>query len=234
MPFCARDKGFRLTVLFAFALLFLGCNTPDNHITLIEIPSGAVAGVATECGILMLKKPVINVDDLFPIRHVYRDGVVRDEALVIKADEYLALLEPVSSRLNNARFLIDPLDLNEILYVGILNSDQEAEYLEAELLAGGAKGDFILCPELEEYPEVSTDGYGGIGLFSYRGGMEWLVGILSPFEAEIDGVTGRAYPYIGMDRIWEFIPYLHDNFTRKRKPFRPDFEHGVERDGSGQ
>jgi hypothetical protein len=230
----ARVKGMKLAAFFAPILIFLGCTTPDNHITLIEIPSGDVAGLATECGILALKKPIINPGDVFPIQHVYRDGVVQDEARVVNTDEYLALMEPVSSQLNNVRFLMYPLAEDETLYLGILDGDQDAEYLEAELLAGGAKGDFVLCSELIEYPEPSTDGYGGIGLFAYREGAMWLAGILSPFRAEIDGITGDAYPFIGMNKIMKFIPDLEDHFTRKRKPFRPDFEHGVERDGSGE
>ncbi len=220
---------------FWTVLVFLnGCATHDNHITLVDLPSGRVAGVATEVGVLMLNKSVVNVGDLYPIEHPFRDGVVTDEAKAVDSNESLALLKPVSARLYNARFLLYPLEPGEELYVGILDSDNDTVYLDAELVFDGAKGDLILCSDLEQYPEPSPDGYGGIGLFAYRDGGLWLTGILTPMTAVIDGVQGKVYPFINMDQIFRFLPELKDFVTPERRPFRPDFEHGVNRDGSGE
>jgi hypothetical protein len=219
-------------VLFA-VLLLSACSTPQNHITLVDVPSGTVAGVATERGVLILKEPAIKRRDVYAISHVYGNGVVKDDARVILTDEYLALLEPLSTRLNNTRFLLFPMAPDEELYVGILDTENDPRYLEADLFEGGARGDLVTCKELENYPVPTKNGYSGIGLFAYRDAL-WLVGILTPMKAEIPGVSETVYTFVGLDKFWDFLPDLNDNFSRDQKPFRPDLIYGVERDGSGE
>ncbi|MHC4941476.1 MAG: hypothetical protein ACYTG7_00500 [Planctomycetota bacterium] len=221
-------------ILFFSALIVSGCASPHNHITVVEVPSGDVAGVSTERGILVLKKPVIKLGDIYDIQHVYGNGIVEDNARVVDMDEYLALLAPVSSQLNNCRFLMYPIEPDEELHVGILDKDNEARYLAAMLYERGNLGDLVTCPELHEYPEPSPEGYGGIGLFAYRDGSQWLVGVLTSMKAEIPGANTEVYPFVGLDKIWDFMPDLKDRFTHEKKPFRPDFIYGVERDGTGE
>lgn len=221
-----------VAVLIA-VLLLCSCSTPQNHITIVDVPSGKVAGVATERGVLILKEPAVKRRDVYAISHHYGNGLVKDDARVILADEYLALLEPLSSRLNNIRFLLYPMEPDEELYVGILDPENDARYLEAILLDGGARGDLITCKELENYPMPTDNGYSGIGLFAYRDAL-WLVGILTPMKAEIPGIHDTVYSFVGLDKFWDFLPDVNDNFSRDQKPFRPDFIYGVERDGTGE
>ena len=191
--------------------------------------------MATEIGIVTLHDPAIREGDVYPFRHMYKNGEVRDEARVTRTDEYLALLEPVSSKLNTVRFLRYPLAQKEELYVGLLDEEGDAQYLPAERLHQGAHGDLVLCRELEKYPEaLEGRGYGGVGLFAYRDGYHWLAGLLTPLRAQVRGVAGMVYPFVPIERFLEFIPELKDQFNRERKPFRPDFEYGVNRDGSGE
>lgn len=212
----------------------IGCSSQENHITLVDVPSGQVAGIATERGILVLKKPAIKKGDTYSISHVYGNGIVPDEARVVDIDENLALLKPVSSNLNAVRFLLYPLDPEEELYVGVLDEDNDPYYLPSELFEGGVHGDLILCDELEDYPRPTSDGFGGIGVFAYRDGYHWLTGLLLPMKAQISGSMKEAYPFVGMESIVNFFPDLRDNFTRQKRPFRPDLELGLERDGSGE
>jgi hypothetical protein len=221
-------------LLILSALLVMGCTSPKNHITVVEVPSGDVAGVATERGILVLKKPVIKMGDIYDIQHIYGNGVVHDNARVVDMDEYLALLTPVSSQLNNCRFMMWPIEPDEELHVGILDKDDEPRYLIAKLYERGRLGDLIICPELHEYPMPTDEGYGGIGLFAHRNGSLWLVGVLTSMKAEIPGEGYVVYPFVGLDKIWDFMPDLLDRFTHEKKPFRPDFIYGVERDGTGE
>jgi len=221
-------------ILLAASFGLLGCEAPFNHITVVEVPSGTVAGVATENGILVLHKPAIKPDDIYPIMHAFGNGIVFDEAKVDDMDEYLALLTPLSSQLNTCRFLRFPMEPEEELYVGILDRENKARYLTAMLYKKGALGDFVICPELREYPEPSEEGYGGIGLFAYREGALWLAGVLTAMTAEIPGESEPVYPFVGLESIWRFLPELKNNFLREKKPTRPDFIYGVERDGSGE
>jgi hypothetical protein len=220
--------------LFLLFLWGAGCSTQGNHITLVEVPSGQVAGMATERGVLVLKKPAIKIGDLYPIQHVYGNGVVHDEARVEETDEYLALLTPLSSQLNNVRFLASPIEPEEALYIGILDENNEDLYLHAEMYQAGMMGDFVMCEELINYPEPSQDGYAGVGLFAERHGYLYLAGLLTPMTLDKPGLGAEIYAFLGIDQIYRFLPDLDNRFKQEQKPFRPDFIHGVERDGSGE
>ncbi len=234
MPLNAKTSVLPAVILVTLAIFFSGCRSQGNHLTVVDIPSGSVAGVATERGVLVLKTPSIRQGDVYPITQVYGNGLVPDNALVIDTDEHLALLDPHSSQLNNVRFLLYPLEPGEDLYLGVVDSDNEEEYIEAQLLDGGNRGDFIVCSDLDGYPQQGTNGYGGIGLYVKRRGYYWLSGILTPFSAELENGPDAVYPFVNIDKIWRFIPDLKDTFTREKKPFRPDFEYGLNRDGSGE
>jgi len=213
-----------------------GCRSQENHITLVDVPSGQVAGLATEQGILLLNTPSIKSGDIYSIRHIYGNSRLEDEAIVIHTDEYLAIMAPISVKLNMASFLRFPIKTEEELYIGVLDEDNDPVYLPAELFEKGAKGDFVLCKELHLYPEPIPDkGYGGLGLFAYRQDYLWLAGILTPMKAQISGVADDVYTFVGMDTILRFLPNnIEDLINRVKKPFRPDLEFGINRDGSGE
>ncbi|MBU0755667.1 MAG: hypothetical protein KJ645_11050 [Planctomycetes bacterium] len=224
----------KVSFLFLSFLFFWGCEAPHNHIALVEVPSGDVAGVATERGILLLNRPTLKLGDIYNIQHVFGNGVIYDQARVSDKDEYLALLTPQSSQLNNCRFMLFPLEVDDEIYVGVLDAENKPRYLPAELYEKGLRGDLVICRALSEYPFPTPEGYGGLGLFAYRDGSLWLAGILTSMKAEIGWFDEAVYPFIGLDEIWHFLPDLKDGYTRERKPFRPDFIYGVERDGSGE
>lgn len=225
---------FTTLLIMVTAFCVSGCQSPDNHLTLVDIPSGEVAGVATEKGIMVLKTPTVKAGDIYDIEHIYRNGTVYDQARVIDTNEYLALLTPVSSQLNNCRVLLFPVEPDEELYVGVLDNENKAYYLIADLVELGEKGDLITCIDLEKYPRPTPEGYGGTGLFAFRDGSLWLAGILTNVSAEMQGKKGKVYPFVGLDKIWRFITEAENKYSREKKPFRPDFIYGVERDGTGE
>jgi hypothetical protein len=213
----------------AAALLAVACTAPTPIEANVEIATarGVVRAVHTEDGIVALKELVPPDGTTITFRGRHDAGIFDDEALLLRATDEVALLAPISSRPNAARFGRYPAAAGERLFVEVRTGDHP-DLLECRLLDDGARGDLIALVE-GEMLDVATR-YCGAGVFAWREGTLELVGMLNGVVT----LEPAALAFIGLDEMTVLLPGTSNYFQRRALPRRADFEFGIPRDFAGE
>ncbi len=246
IPFPSRvtvDKSMRRAP-FSAALLLLaaGCvSRQPNDLVILDVPGAPRYAVSTEDGILALSADDLAVDAL-PILHWHGGDAIRDEAVVRHRSAGFGLLAPTSARIEYATFAaVDPLP-GESLWIQVLEDDPERRpaLVEASLFEDGARGDLLAIDEWFWSPDEVAADWVGAGVYVRRKGAYELVGVVNGLVADHPAPTTLSrwfgpralVAFAGLDAIAPTLPESSDYFSRRIRAFRPDFEHGLERDGS--
>ncbi len=230
-PHIARALGLVL------ACLLLGaCATPPpSHVARIW-PQGAqgapVLGLSTEDGVLVLADPSYKLGDLFDMQFPVGNSRVDDHGELIRINDNLAIIIPLTSRLAEGRFAETPMTELEQLYVAVRDEDDEPVMEEVTRWRNGAHGDLIVIPDDDAYDFAAR--YSGAGVYVNRYDRWQIVGVLSGLvvedsEPQPDEESIAAVGFIGLDEVARLVADRENYLTREEYPMRPDFEFGVKR-----
>lgn len=222
-----RRPALRLAAILC-ALPLAACHVPPPIEANVEFETGRgiVRGVSTEDGLLALREIVPESGEL-SFRYRRGNGLFDDRALLLRASDVLALLDPVTSRPNQARFAVYPAARDDRLFIEARTGDH-ADLLACRMLDEGRLGDFVVLDEGELHDVARR--YAGAGLFAWREGTLQLVGVLNGVYCE----DPAALAFIGLDEMSTLLPVTSNFFQRRAQPLRADFEYGIPRDFEGE
>lgn len=229
-------------ILPALTLLLAGCTSRlPNDLVILDVPGSPRYALSTEDGILALTEPDLSVDEL-PVLYWYRGAPVRDDARVLHLADDFGLLEMQSAKIHYAVFAAGDPAPDESLWIQVLEDDIERrpQLIEASLFEGGAYGDLLAIDEWFWAADEIAGDWVGAGVYVRRKGVYELVGIINGLVADHPRPSTwsrwfgpkELVTFAGLDSIAPTLPDSSDYFARRIRVFRPDFEHGLERDGS--
>jgi len=221
---------------------FAGCRTrqPDD-LLILDVPGAPRYVLATEDGVVALAGDDLAVDTL-PVSYWYRGDRVIDVANVEHRSADFGLLTLRSLKTGFATFAASEPEPGETIWVQILEDDLEhrPRMVELSLYRDGDYGDLLAVEEFGVTAEELAVEWNGAGIYVRRKGAYELVGILNGVVAANPEPSRWSewfgphdlLAFAGIDAIAPTLPRSSDYFARRIRMFRPDFEHGLESDGS--
>jgi hypothetical protein len=233
----APIRSLRASIL-APLVAFAACHTPlPNDLVLLEAPGAARFALSTEDGIVALAG-----DDIVaqvPCVQYWKGREIRDTLSMIQATPDLALLKPETARFTRSPFADDEVRPEETLYIQLLADDFERlpYVLEAHWHEDGRYGDLLEIDTWFVDEEDVVARFAGAGVYVKRMGNYEIVGLLNGTLASNPAPSGFfapeiLVPFVRLDQIATVLPNTSNYFERRPRPFRADFEHGLERDGT--
>ncbi len=224
-------------------LVAVGCHTPTpNDLVVLDLPGSARYALSTEDGIVAL-----GGDDLtgkVPAVQYWKGREIRDDLQIVQHDRDLTLLRPETAKFTLSTFASDDIEPGETLFIQLIQ-DQDFERLpyviECHWYRDGEMGDLLAVDTWNVDRERVAARFAGAGVYAKRKGVYEIVGILNGTLATIDSDTffGSMFgshiqllPFMRLDQIAGVLPRDSNFFERGPRAFRPDFEHGLNRDGS--
>ena len=217
-------------------LTAIGCASPTpNDLVRIDLPGLHRYALSTEDGLVALDHGDLVAEEV-PIAYPWEESLVVDDATIAARTGDLALLLPKTARLPRSDFAAEPARGDEELFVQIVEKPRQAwrpDLVPARLYRNGEFGDLLeLGGDLS--PEWLAAEFPGSGVYALRKGRYVIVGLLAGTLATSPGAEAEApplLPFLGLDAIAPVLPTDSDFFARRLRPFRPDFEYGLTRDG---
>lgn len=223
----------------SIAVALVGCGTPTpNDLVEIAIPGAERFAVSTEDGLVALADDDLGLDEL-PIRFYSRGTPYSDDADIVQRTGDFGLLAPRTARLPRREFGVEGPREGETVYVQVLELDDpehRPDLVAASLYQDGRFGDLLQIDEFGWTPTRVASQFAGAGIYAERDGRYVLVGIVNGTVCSNPdpGVLGpqELLPFAGLASIATVLPQSSDFFKRRIRAFRPDFEYGLEPDGS--
>lgn len=221
-------------------LCAVGCHTPTpNDLVLLEIPGQSRFALSTEDGILALAGDEL-VGEI-PAVQFWKGREIRDDLERIQQTQDLVLFKPKTARMTNSTFAAEDIHPDEMVYIQVINDDFERLPFvrEARWYHDGEFGDLLALEGWFADPEGLATTFAGAGVYVKRKGVYEIAGILCGTVATNPNPSffGRLFgpslllPFMRLDQIAPVLPQNSEFFNRGPRTFRPDFEHGLDREG---
>lgn len=235
-----RSAPRSLAALAALAA-FAACHTPlPNDLVLLEVKGASRFALSTEDGVVALAG-----DDLaaeLPAVQYWKGREIRDHLDLVQSTPDFALLKPKTAKFTRSTFAAYEIKPGEELFVQLIADDFERLpfVLDAHWYEDGRFGDLLAIDSWFVDEEAVASRFAGAGVYVKRLGVYEIVGILNgtlatnPNDSFATAVFGPRVlmPFVRLDQIADVLPQNSNFFQRTVRPFRPDFEHGLEPDGS--
>lgn len=235
------SKVAAVSSLGALAVL-AACHAPTpNDLVTLQLAGNPRYALSTEDGVLAIDGDDVQTAEV-PIMQWYEGREVPDDATIVQRASDLVLMKAKTSRLNFSTFAGDPPQPDEHLFIGVIGSDFEhrGELIGVSLYEDGKYGDLLEVEDWFVGEESLVTRFAGAGVYANRAGVYQIVGVITgtlasnpnpSLFARIFG-PGTLIPFAGLDAIAPVLPANSNFFQRGPRVFRPDFEYGVNRDGS--
>jgi hypothetical protein len=219
------------------SLALAGCHTPSpNDLVLLDVPGAPRFALSTEDGVVALRG-----DDLasraIPAIQYWRGRETHDSLLIVQRSDDLVLLRPESARLTWSPFAARDIEPGDELFVQVIGDDFERlpVLIEGCWHQDGRHGDLFAVSTWFVDEEMLAARFAGAGVYVKRKGVYEIVGILNGTVATNPEDTwfgpDLLLPFLRLDAIAPVLPTNSNFFDRGPRTFRPDFEHGLSREG---
>ncbi|MFH0944415.1 MAG: hypothetical protein V2A76_04385 [Planctomycetota bacterium] len=227
----------------SLATCLAACGTPmPNHLVRLEIPGSERYALSTEDGVIALNDDDLSLEEV-PMLYWYKASPVMDDLVVQHRVGDLGLLLPKTTRLQKAELAAEGPLPGENLYIQVIHAgdvERRPYLLDAHLYANGEFGDLLELDEWFSTCHGVAEEFAGAGVYAKRLGRYVCVGLINgmvttnPNPSVWSSMVGpyRLLPYISLDGLAHVLPRSSNFFERRIRAFRPDYEHGLDREGN--